>query len=76
MQSFQKILIYHVGAIGDAVLASPTAAMLRKQFPDAHIIYFNSSLDCALAVKGGKADAACYDKPILKIIRLGLVTQL
>ena len=36
-----------------------------KKFPDAKIVYYNSVLDCAMAVKGGKADAAVYDKPIL-----------
>ncbi len=57
---------------GGKTFAVPTGTaadqFVLKKFPDAHIIYFNSSLDCALAVKGGKADAACYDKPILKNI--------
>ncbi len=46
---------------------SGTAAdqMVLKRFPNAKIIYFNSILDCALAVKEGKADAASYDKPVL-----------
>ncbi|MCX6224899.1 MAG: ABC transporter permease subunit [Bacteroidia bacterium] len=39
-----------------------------KRFPDAKIEYYNTVLDCALAVKGGKADAAVYDLPILKNI--------
>jgi len=39
--------------------------MVLKRFPDAKIIYFNSILDCALAVREGKADAASYDKPVL-----------
>jgi polar amino acid transport system substrate-binding protein len=32
------------------------------------IKYFNSTLDCAIAVQTGKADAAVYDKPILQNI--------
>lgn len=39
-----------------------------KRFPDAKVVYFNTVLDCALAVKDGKADAAVYDLPILKNI--------
>jgi polar amino acid transport system substrate-binding protein len=39
-----------------------------KKFPDAKLKYFNSVLDCAIAVKEGKADATAYDKPILKNI--------
>jgi polar amino acid transport system substrate-binding protein len=39
-----------------------------KKFPDAKIKYFNTVLDCALAVKEDKADAAAYDKPVLKNI--------
>jgi len=57
---------------GGKTFAVPTGTaadqfVLRK-FPDAKIKYFNSVLDCALAVKKGKADAATYDKPILKNI--------
>jgi polar amino acid transport system substrate-binding protein len=39
-----------------------------KRFPDAQLKYFNSVLDCAIAVKEGKADAAIYDKPVLQNI--------
>lgn len=41
---------------------------VSRRFPDAKIEYYNSALDCALAVKGGKADAGVYDEPILKNI--------
>ncbi len=41
---------------------------VRKRFPDAKLEYYNSALDCALAVQGGKADAGAYDLPILKNI--------
>jgi polar amino acid transport system substrate-binding protein len=41
---------------------------ILNRFPDAKIEYYNSALDCAIAVKGGKADAAVYDLPIMKNI--------
>lgn len=57
---------------GGKTFAVPTGTIadqfVKKKFPDAKIIYLNSVLDCALAVKGGKADAAVYDKPILQNI--------
>ena len=57
---------------GGRVFAVPTGTVadqfVLKKFPDAKIKYFNTVLDCALAVKGDKADAAVYDKPILKNI--------
>ncbi len=57
---------------GGKTFAVPTGTIadqfVLKKFPDAEIKYFNSVLDCALAVKEGKADAAVYDKPILKNI--------
>lgn len=39
--------------------------MVLERFPDAKIVYFNSVMDCALAVKEGKALATSYDKPVL-----------
>lgn len=57
---------------GGKTFAVPTGTaadqFVLKRFPDAKFKYFNSALDCALAVKGGKADAAIYDKPILRNI--------
>jgi polar amino acid transport system substrate-binding protein len=57
---------------GEKKIAVPTGTVADQfvlgRFPDAQIIYFNSVLDCALAVRDGKADAAAYDKPILKNI--------
>ncbi len=57
---------------GGKTFAVPTGTMadqfVLRKFPDARLKYFNSVLDCALAVKGGKADAACYDQPVLKNI--------
>ena len=42
--------------------------LVLSKFPDATFKYFNSVLDACIAVKGGKADAAAYDEPILKNI--------
>jgi len=42
--------------------------LVLSKFPKAKFKYFNSVLDSALAVKGGKADAAAYDEPILRNI--------
>lgn len=57
---------------GGKTFAVPTGTIadqfVLKKFPDARIKYYNSALDCAIAVKDGKADAACYDQPILKNI--------
>jgi polar amino acid transport system substrate-binding protein len=57
---------------GGKTFAVPTGTVADQfvldRFPDARIMYFNSVLDCALAVKDGKADAAVYDKPILQNI--------
>ncbi len=57
---------------GGKTFAVPTGTVadqfVTRRFPDARIEYYNSVLDCALAVKGGKADAGVYDEPILKNI--------
>ena len=57
---------------GGKTFAVPTGTaadqFVKKKFPDAQIEYYNSVLDCAIAVKDGKADAAVYDLPILKNI--------
>jgi|APCry1669188910_1035180.scaffolds.fasta_scaffold00153_2 polar amino acid transport system substrate-binding protein len=57
---------------GGNTFAVPTGTaadqMVLKRFPDAKLEYYNSVLDCALAVRDGKADATAYDKPILKNI--------
>jgi len=54
---------------GGKIFAVPTGTVADQsvldKFPDAQISYYNSVLDCALAVKSGKADAAVYDKPVL-----------
>lgn len=52
--------------------AVPTGTIADKlvlsRFPNAKFKYFNNTLDAALAVKTGKADAVAYDEPILKNI--------
>ena len=57
---------------GGKIIAVPTGTvadqLVLQRFPDAKIVYFNTVLDCALAVRDGKADAAAYDKPILQNI--------
>ena len=54
---------------GGKTFAVPTGTAADKfvldRFPDAKLEYYNTVLDCALAVKGGKAAAAVYDKPVL-----------
>lgn len=55
---------------GGKTFAVPTGTaadqFVLKKYPDAVIEYYNSVLDCAIAVKDGKADAAVYDLPVLK----------
>lgn len=41
MLSFGNIVIYHPAAIGDAMLASPIAAVLKLNFPAAKITYWS-----------------------------------
>jgi len=57
---------------GGKVFAVPTGTaadrFVLEKFPDARVVYYNSVYDCALAVRNGKADAAVYDKPVLKNI--------
>lgn len=55
-----------------ATVAVPTGtaadAITLQKFPKAKMIYFNTVLDCCMAVKAGNADAAAYDEPVLKNI--------
>jgi polar amino acid transport system substrate-binding protein len=57
---------------GGKIFAVPTGTVadqsVLKKFPDAQVTYYNSVYDCALAVRNNKADAAVYDKPVLKNI--------
>ena len=60
----------------DKVFAVPAGTvadqMVLDRFPEAGILYFNSVLDCALAVKEGKARATAYDLPVLANIEAKL----
>lgn len=42
--------------------------LVLSKYPQATFQYFNTVLDCCMAVKAGKADVAAYDEPILKNI--------
>ncbi|MEI6456422.1 MAG: transporter substrate-binding domain-containing protein [bacterium] len=57
---------------GGKTFAVPTGTaadqFVLKKFPDAKIEYYNTVLDCILAVRDGKADAASYDKPVVQNI--------
>ena len=57
---------------GGKTFAVPTGTaadqMVLRRFPDAKLEYYNGVLDCSIAVRDGKADAAAYDKPVLKNI--------
>lgn len=52
--------------------AVPTGTVADKlvlsKYPNAQFQYYNTVLDCCMAVKTEKADAAAYDEPILKNI--------
>lgn len=42
--------------------------IVEEMYPDAEVLYFSSSVDCALAVAKNKADVTIYDAPILQYI--------
>lgn len=64
--------ITELNQLADKEFAVPTGTiadqLVMSKFPDAKFKYFNSVLDACMAVKGGKADAAAYDEPILRNI--------
>ncbi len=71
--SEKKRQILHLDQlVGGSTFAVPTGTaadqFVLKKYPDAVIEYYNTVLDCAIAVKTGKADAAVYDLPVLKNI--------
>ena len=67
----QKITSLNMLA-GGKTFAVPTGTaadqFVLKKFPGSRIEYYNNILECSIAVGEGKADAAAYDKPILKNI--------
>ncbi|MHC1708361.1 MAG: ABC transporter permease subunit [Bacteroidales bacterium] len=55
---------------GGKTFAVPTGTVADQsvlaKFPDAKMEYYNSIIECAVAVQDGKADAAVYDLPVLQ----------
>jgi polar amino acid transport system substrate-binding protein len=49
-------------------IGTETDQIVLKRLPDAKFEYYNSVIECSLAVAEEKADAVAYDKPILKNI--------
>lgn len=68
----QREKIIELNQLAGKEFAVPTGTiadqLVMSKFPDAKFKYFNSVLDACMAVKGGKADAAAYDEPILRNI--------
>ena len=68
----EKAVITDLSQLSGKTIAVPTGTMadelVLSVFPDVNFQYYNSVLDCALAVKQGQADAAAYDEPLLKNI--------
>lgn len=66
----ERAKVTKLAELCDKQIAVPTGTVADKlvleKFPGAKIIYLNSVLDAALAVKTHKADAAAYDEPILR----------
>ncbi len=68
----EKEAITDISQLEGKTFAVPTGTiadeLVLSKFPDAQFQYYNSVLDCALAVKSEEADAAAYDEPILRNI--------
>jgi polar amino acid transport system substrate-binding protein len=68
----ERAKINSLADLTDKQFAVPTGTVADQlvlgKFPTAKIVYFNTVLDAALAVKTHKADAAAYDEPILRNI--------
>jgi ADP-heptose:LPS heptosyltransferase len=58
MQSFENILIYHAGAIGDTVLATPVAAALHRHYPSAHMVQISHHANLELLALTGNLDSS------------------
>ncbi|HPR31295.1 MAG TPA: ABC transporter permease subunit [Prolixibacteraceae bacterium] len=65
---------------GGKTFAVPTGSaadqLVLKRFPEARLKYFNTTIDCVLSVRDGKADAAAYDITVIQNIaaKLGGLT--
>ncbi len=68
----ERAKVTNLSQLEGKVFAVPTGTvadqLVMTKFPKAKFLYYNSVFDACLAVKAGKADAAAYDKPILKNI--------
>jgi len=68
----ERAKINALADLADKQFAVPTGTVADQlvlgKFPTAKVVYFNTVLDAALAVKTHKADAAAYDEPILRNI--------
>lgn len=53
-----KVFAVPSGTIADQLVLS--------RFEDAEFTYYDSALECCLAVRDGEADAAAYDEPVLR----------
>src|SRR5438094_5589465 len=63
MEPFSNIVIYHPGAIGDVMLATPVAATLKQSSPAARITYFtHESLKPLLSLCACIDDIRAIDK--------------
>jgi len=71
MKAPEHIVIFHPAAIGDAVLATPVATLLKRNFPDTAITYWShSSLEPLIAGRCQAIDRfAEFDKkPVIALI--------
>jgi polar amino acid transport system substrate-binding protein len=68
----QRQPVHSVADLAGKEIAVPTGTVADRlvlaQYPTAKIVYFNTVLDAALAVKAHKVDAAAYDEPIMRNI--------
>ena len=68
----ERAKITDISQLDGKEFAVPTGTvadqLVKSKLPNAQFKYFNTVLDAAMAVKGGKADAAAYDEPILRNI--------
>jgi polar amino acid transport system substrate-binding protein len=70
--SQEQEAITDLDQLSGKTIAVPTGTMadelVMSVFPDVTFQYYNTVIDCAMAVKTGQADAAAYDEPLLKNI--------
>jgi polar amino acid transport system substrate-binding protein len=68
----QRQPVHSIAELAGKEIGVPTGTVADRlvlgQVPTAKVVYFNTVLDSALAVKAHKVDAAAYDEPILRNI--------